>query len=1356
MTERLKWMKKKETRKSNKTRKSKPEPKGIAALRKKAEKRLKKQTDRLDELSEKDVRQLAHELGTHQIELEMQNEELRRAQNELEASRSKYSDLYDFSPIGYFTFNKNGLILEVNLTGANLLGVSRSNLFNRLFSSFIDKDDRNVFHSHCSEVLKKHTPQTCEIRLRKKDGSGFYAHLQSIPIKGSDRNDVYCRTALSDISERKKSEGKIEHLASFPQLNPNPVIEIDLSGNITFCNPATQRILESMGMDKEEANVFLPKDLNVILESSKQKKELTLYREINIKDKVFGETIHLPPQFNVIRIYSLEITNRKQAEEALRLALAASQQRQAEVSALLAASRAVLEQHEFKETARNIFDSCKNLIGATAGYVALLSEDGTENEVLFLDSGGLPCTVDPSLPMPIRGLREVAYHTAKAVLENDFSHSKWVKFMPEGHTELGNVLFAPLVIQGKVIGLLGLANKTGGFTENDARIATTFGELAAISLHNSQLMKALQKSKNELESRVEDRTKDLVIERQRFYDVLETLPAYIILLTPDYHVRFANRIFRELFGESHGRRCFEFLFERSEPCEICETYRVLKTNKPHEWEWTGPNGRNYFIRDFPFIDTDGSTLILEMGIDITERKQAEENILRMNRLYSVLSKVNEAIVRIHEPEKLYQEICRIAVEDGLFKMAWIGVTDSETLEVKPVARFGDTGNYLDAIKIVAADVPEGRGPTGRSIREGKYFICSDIEHDPLMFPWRENALKHGFRSSAAFPLRAGSAVIGSLTIYSSQPQFFTREEINLLSSLVEDISFAIDSMANEKKRLEAESQIILNNSLLKLFSETFTRKEYLDSIIILLREWSSCRCIGIRMLDEHGNIPYESYTGFSKEFWEIENFLSINNDQCACIRVITEKPDPQDKAVLTPAGSFYSNNTLEFVASLTEAERARFRGTCIRNGFMSVSIIPIRYGKKVLGAIHIADEREGMVPSKIIESIESITPIIGEAIYRFDIEDDVRYSNELLEKVFSNIHVMIAYMDPEFNFIRVNRLYAEADKKEPEFFIGKNHFDLYPNEENKAIFRKVAATGEPYFAYARSFEYAEHPDRGITYWDWSLQPIKDAGGNVQGLVFSLIDVTDKVLLQAEAMHTAHLASLGELAAGVAHEINNPLNGIINYAQILSNKIEKESRENEIANRIIKEGDRIATIVKSLLSFARKRTEEKSVYTIPGILRDALLLTEAQILKESIKLKINMPEDLPGIIANSQQIQQVFLNVINNARYALNQKYQEQHEDKILEITGSEITIDGRQYARIIFYDKGSGIPADILDKVINPFFSTKPSGKGTGLGLSITHGIISDHGGNLKIESSEGEFTRIIIDLPAAVKRNRK
>jgi PAS domain S-box-containing protein len=119
-------------------------------------------------------------------------------------------------------------------------------------------------------------------------------------------------------------------------------------------------------------------------------------------------------------------------------------------------------------------------------------------------------------------------------------------------------------------------------------------------------------------------------ERGKFNNILDILPPYIVLLTPDYHVAFANREFTKRFGESGGRRCFEFLFGRTEPCEICETFKVLQAKKPLQWKWTGPDGRHYDIYDFPFIDTDGSFLILEMGIDVTERRRAEEEIRKLN------------------------------------------------------------------------------------------------------------------------------------------------------------------------------------------------------------------------------------------------------------------------------------------------------------------------------------------------------------------------------------------------------------------------------------------------------------------------------------------------------------------------------------------------------------------------------------------------------------------------------------------------------------------------------------------------------------------------------------------------------
>lgn len=177
---------------------------------------------------------------------------------------------------------------------------------------------------------------------------------------------------------------------------------------------------------------------------------------------------------------------------------------QAENEALMLSSRAVLQHTSFADAARHIFKECKQLIGATGGYVALLNSDGSENEVLFLDSGGQPCNVDPGLPMPIRGLRAQSYHNGKTVYENSFPQSRWIDFLPAGHMPLDNVLFAPLVIEGKTVGVIGLANKPGGFTRRDAKQASRFGEIASIALKNSSALEKLEQEEQRYRSLFEN------------------------------------------------------------------------------------------------------------------------------------------------------------------------------------------------------------------------------------------------------------------------------------------------------------------------------------------------------------------------------------------------------------------------------------------------------------------------------------------------------------------------------------------------------------------------------------------------------------------------------------------------------------------------------------------------------------------------------------------------------------------------------------------------------------------------------------------------------------------------------------
>ncbi len=314
-----------------------------------------------------------------------------------------------------------------------------------------------------------------------------------------------------------------------------------------------------------------------------------------------------------------DISERKEAEQSIHSALKESQRHSAETESLLEGARAVLENREFQDAAKSIFDICKNITGATAGYVALLSKDGTENEVLFLDSGGRSCTVDPELPMPIRGLREEAYRTGKAVYHNDFSNSEWVKFMPEGHASLDNVLFAPLIIEGEVVGLLGLANKPDGFTEDNARMATAFGELASVALHNSRTLESLENSE------------------ERFRSVVETANDAIVSIDSSGNIVFWNEEAKIIFGyvadEVIGKPVTLIMPKRFHEAHRKGMEQILTTGESKivgrtvELAGLRKNGSEFPLElSLASWKTGEEIFFTAILRDVTDRKQAEEQV----------------------------------------------------------------------------------------------------------------------------------------------------------------------------------------------------------------------------------------------------------------------------------------------------------------------------------------------------------------------------------------------------------------------------------------------------------------------------------------------------------------------------------------------------------------------------------------------------------------------------------------------------------------------------------------------------------------------------------------------------------
>ncbi|MDD4138158.1 MAG: GAF domain-containing protein [Methanoregula sp.] len=192
----------------------------------------------------------------------------------------------------------------------------------------------------------------------------------------------------------------------------------------------------------------------------------------------------------------------------------------------------------------------------------------------------------------------------------------------------------------------------------------------------------------------------------------------------------------------------------------------------------------------------------ELGHIITrsvERKRAGETILHLNRLYAVVSRINRAIIHIHDRQELLMEACRIAVDEGKFLMAWIGMVDCETHRVLPVAACGYEEGYLSTISVSTDIIPSGMGLTGSAIREGRPMISNDIASDSRMKNYRLEAARRGYRSSAAIPLICGGRAIGAVRFYASEVNFFNDREIRLLEELVADICFALELIDNGKR-----------------------------------------------------------------------------------------------------------------------------------------------------------------------------------------------------------------------------------------------------------------------------------------------------------------------------------------------------------------------------------------------------------------------------------------------------------------------------------------------------------------------------------------------------------------------------
>lgn len=556
------------------------------------------------------------------------------------------------------------------------------------------------------------------------------------------------------------------------------------------------------------------------------------------------------------------------------------------------------------------------------------------------------------------------------------------------------------------------------------------------------------------------------------------------------------------------------------------------------------------------------------------------------------------------------------------------------------------------------------------------------------------------------------------------------------------------STTDQKKM---ERQIVVTSTLIKLFSEKRSLKEYLDGVVEEIKPWSGCSSIGIRVLQQDGSIPYESCLGFSHDFLESEGRLSLTKDNCACVRIMLGKPEAEELPCITKGGSFYCNDTVTLFNRLSEEELRKYRGVCVRKGYKSVAVIPIRRNETIIGAIHIADYRDGMTPFDTIEFLESITPILGEAIIRFSMEQALRaagaYNRNLIEVSLDPL----VTISSEGKISDVNTATELATGYNREEMIGTDFSDYFTDSERARVGYQLAFKE----GSVRDYELGiRHRDKKVTPVLYNATVYKNETGEVLGVFAAARDMTEKVRLEQEFRQAQKLQAIGTLASGIAHDFNNIIAGIIGFTEMVLDDVLPEISLRRRLELVLKGAYRGRDLVKQIHTFSRRSEEAKKPVSMSAILDEVFHLMRA-VLPSTIEIRQRISARSDIIPADQTQIHQVILNLCNNAAHAMRDK------GGVLDVVVAEEDIVGNgsnpykelkpgPYIKLIISDNGCGMEPEVLERIFDPFFTTKAPGEGSGLGLSIAHGIIKSHDGIIRVSSTPGQGTSFSIFIPKA------
>jgi signal transduction histidine kinase len=700
--------------------------------------------------------------------------------------------------------------------------------------------------------------------------------------------------------------------------------------------------------------------------------------------------------------------------------------------------------------------------------------------------------------------------------------------------------------------------------------------------------------------------------------------------------------------------------------------------------------------------------------EIAERMRVEDQLRAANRTLRTINRCNEALVRATEEIELVMAICRILVEDGGMRMAWVGYRE-ENAAWRRIAYAGFDDGYLDSIELGSANALTAQGPTAVAIRTGEPYTTDDIATDPRFLHWRDKALRRGYGSLLSLPLKSDAMTFGALTLYADRPHAFDEQTRSHFTELANDLAYGVTAIRTRADRARVEAEL----RRIEAYLEEGQRLTHTGSWAwnVTTREnvyWSpeQYRIFGLD--------PVEDSQAFEKALKRIlpedrANFTKILDT------AIREKKDfDVEWRFPLPDGSLRYHHSVGHPIVDKDGEVVEYVGTLVD------------VTEQYLAGM--ALERENAERRRAEAELRRNEAFLAEG-QRISRTGSWAWNVTTSKVSWSAEHFRIFGLDP--------------DATTPSYaaFVDRIH------PEDRTAFEDML---EKAVRDGSNFEWDFRivtPD-GVTKYLHGLGHLSAHGTENTEFIGTVMDVSERRISEealrgasADLERASRLSTMGQLTASIAHEINQPLAAIITNADACLLWLEADrpdlAEAREAATRIVRNGLRAADIIKSIRTLTRKSAPEMVSLDINDVIREVIVLMGAEFLRRSVRVETALPSNLDSVIGDRVQLQQVVLNLIMNGIEAMSESMQGQRQ---LHIRSAN---DESGRVGVAVEDSGPGLDPARADRLFEAFFTTKP--EGMGMGLSICRSIIDAHGGRLWASPNLPNGAVFQFTLPAAV-----